>query len=231
MRLVVILLLLLNVVTAGYFILADRSAPNDVDLSAREIHPERIRIVRTDPIAPGSRAAISTDIVESPLSCAAWGSFTESQVTAAEARLAPLELGPRLTRHDTAAVTSYLVIVPPIADRADLSLRLEELTRAGIRDRFVISEGEWRNGISLGFFKAEEAANRHLAMLRAKGVSDAVVKPRASGSRQSTLLLKDLSAAERASLKEIASGFPAVELKIHACPVPGSPAKERASRD
>jgi hypothetical protein len=219
MRLVPILLLLLNLFVAGYFLLEDRGTSNDPDPAARQIHPESIRIVRADQhAAAATKAKSADDAEETPLACATWGTFTESQVAVAETRLGAFELGTRLSRTEAAAVTSYLVIIPPIERRSDLTLRLEGLRRAGVNDLFVINDGESRNGISLGFFKTEEAANRHLAALKSKGVSDAIVKPRASGSRLVVLSIKDVSPAERTKLEGITGGFPASELKFQPCP-------------
>lgn len=221
MRLVPIVLLVANLLVAASFLLEWRSASSTGDPPRPEIRPESIRIVGMDVAARVEPGAKTVDEVrEPPLACATWGGFPESQVAAAENRLAPLELGARLSRSETATTTNYLVIVPPIARRPDLNARVEELKRAGITDQFVISDGDLRNGISLGFFKSEEAAHRHLAYLQAKGVSDAVVQPRPSGNLTVTLQIRDLTAAERAKLEAIASG---PELKFRPCPSPGAP--------
>ena len=224
MRLVPILLLVANLLVAASFLMQGRSASTNSEPPLRQIHPESIRIIGTDRGAPAALGTRTTEEVrEPPLTCAAWGSFPENQVAAAETRLAPLELGARLSRSESAGASSYLVIIPPIERRVDLNLRLEELNRAGITDRFVINDGESRNGISLGFFKSEDAANRHLAYLKAKGVGDAIVKPKPSGNRTVTLQIRDLTVAERASLEAVASGSPSVDLKLQTCPNPGGP--------
>jgi hypothetical protein len=219
MRIVPILLLLANVLVAAYFFVEDRRAPADTETARPQINPEEIRILGTNVDAPaGKRAKPTEEAMEPALSCAAWGSFPESQVAAAETRLASLELGARLSRRETAGATSYLVMIPPIARRADINQRVEELNRAGVTDHFVINDGESRNGISLGFFKTEDAANRHLGYMKAKGVSDAIVKPRSTGNRTVTFMMQNLSDSERSKLEGIADGFPAVEVKIQACP-------------
>ena len=116
--------------------------------------PRKHRIVGTDRDASAALGTRTTEEVrDPPLTCAAWGSFP-SQVVAAETRLAPLELGARLSRSESAGAGSYLVIIPPIERRVDLDLRLEELNRASITDRFVINDSELRNGISLDFSRA-----------------------------------------------------------------------------
>jgi hypothetical protein len=223
MRLVPIVLLVANLLVAASFFIGRDGASSSPDRAQAEIHPESIRIIGVD---REPSAVADAKIVEAtpaqPHVCATWGAFSESQAAAAETRLAPLELGARLSRTTTSATTNYLVIIPPIAARADLNARVEELRRLGVSDQFVINDGELRNGISLGFFKSEDAANRHLAALRAKGVGDALVKPRPSGNLVVTLQLMDLTAAERAKLEAIASGPSGAELKVQPCP-PGAP--------
>lgn len=222
MRLVPIVLLLANLVVAATLLVEGRSASSTGERARPEIRPESIRIVGMDLATRAEPGATAVDETrEPPPVCVTWGGFSESQVGAAENRLAPLELGARLSRSETATHTNYLVIVPPIDRRSDLNARVEALKRAGVSDQFVISDGDLRNGISLGFFKSEEAANRHLAHLEAKGVSDAVVKPRPSGNRTFTLQIRDLTAAERAQLEAIASGHASAELKFGACPNAG----------
>ena len=219
MRLVPIVLLVANLLVAASLLMEGGSDSTHSEPARRQIHPEAIRIVGTDRDARAASATITEEVRE-PLACAAWGSFPESQIAAAETRLAPLDLGARMSRADTPGASSYLVIIPPIVRRADLNARVEELKRGGVTDQFVINDGELRSGISLGFFKSEEAANRHLAYLKAKGVGDAVVQPKPSGNRTVTLQIRDLTAAERVQLEAIASGSPGVELKFHVCPTP-----------
>lgn len=224
MRLVPVVLLVANLLVAASFLLEGRSASSTAEPPRTEIRPESIRIVGMDDAARVEAGAKPVDETrEPPLACATWGGFSESQVAAAETRLAPLELGVRLSRSETATNTHYLVIVPPIARRPELNARVEELKRAGVTDQFVISDGDLRNGISLGFFKSEEAAHRHLAYLQAKGVSDAVVKPRPAGNLTVTLQIRDLTAVERAKLEAIAVGHASAELKFRPCPGAAAP--------
>jgi len=225
MRLVPIVLLGVNILVAVFFFLIEgRGTSRTSEPLRREIRPEAIRIVATDresPVAPAPR--IIDEPREPTFVCASWGGFPESQVAAAENRLAPLELGARLSRSETSATTNYLVIIPPIAHRPDLNARVEALRRSGITDQFVINDGDLRNGISLGFFKSEEAATRHLAELQTRGVSDAIVKPRPSGNLIITLQIRDLTAAERTKLEAVAIGPSGVELKFQPCTRHGTP--------
>ena len=222
MKRVVLALLIANVIVAGGFLLTDFSTSADEDAARQQINAESIRVLATGSQAAAQpRTKSAEEGQEASLSCAAWGAFPEGQVMAAEAKLSSFELGARLSRGEGGA-SSYLVLILPIQRRADVNRRVEELNRSGVTDQFIINDGEFRSGISLGYFKTEEAANRHLNSLKAKGVIDAVVRPRLSGSRTVTFLIRDLTNAERARLESMARDFPAVELRMQTCPVAGS---------
>jgi len=218
MKRLALALLVANILMASYFLIADFSTPAEGDPSRQQINADSIRVIATGTQVSALMRAQAADAAQNvPLWCAAWGAFPEAQVAAAEAKLSPLDLGPRLSRGEGGA-SSYLVMILPIPRRAELNRRVEELIRSGVSDQFVISDGEYRGGISLGYFKSEEAANRHLNTLKAKGVSDAVVRPKSSGNRAATFLLRDLLPSERARLEAIAGDFPGVELRMQACP-------------
>ncbi len=222
MKLIPIVLLLANLLVAASFLMGGEDVSRTGDRPQQQIHPEAIRIIGIDReprSAPEARVAEQAQ--EPRVVCANWGSFPESQVAVVEARLASLQFGARLSRTTTAATTNYLVIIPPIPARADLNARSEELKRLGVTDQFVINDGDLRNGISLGYFRSEEAANRQLAYLKAKGIEDAIVKPKPSGNLTVTLHMKDVTAAERSALEGIAGGVSGAELSFPPCPVPG----------
>jgi hypothetical protein len=221
MRAVAILLLLANMAVAAYFLVADRTAPRETDPSRQQINADAIRVLATGSDALALSRARSTEDSRKPsvLSCATLSSLQETQVASAETRLASLGLGERLSRTDAGGgASSYLVLIPPIPRRADLNRRIDELIATGISDHFVIADGELRYGISLGFFKTEDAANRHLAYLKGKGVTDAIIRPRNPGSRTATLVMKDLTGAERTEVEAIARDLPGTDLRIQACP-------------
>jgi hypothetical protein len=216
MKRVALLLVVANMLLASYFLVADLSTPAEVDPSRQQVLPDNIRVVATGGEVPALMRPRAAE-AGAPLSCAAWGPFPEGQIAAVEAKLRALELGARLARGEVGA-SSYLVLIPPIQPRAELNRRVEELVRSGITDQFVIGDGEYRGGVSLGYFKTEESANRHLSSMKAKGVSDAVVRPKSSATRAANFLMRDLTAAERARIESVAADFPAVELRIQACP-------------
>jgi len=66
-------------------------------------------------------------------------------------------------------VSSYWVYIPARATR-DAALTLaRDLTARGLRDLYVVNEGEHRNGISLGLFSEHDRARRRVDELDALG--------------------------------------------------------------
>ncbi|MGD9942363.1 MAG: hypothetical protein AB7L76_17045 [Burkholderiaceae bacterium] len=73
---------------------------------------------------------------------------------------------------------SYLVYVPPSESMTEAQRRLAELRRAGLVDVFLMQDGPFRLGISLGLFRTEEAARTLVSRVGDLGVPDARVAAR-----------------------------------------------------
>lgn len=83
----------------------------------------------------------------------------------------------RIQRKPTPVNVSFWVFRPPLPDRASARQEVARLKEAGIKDLWLMPEGEFRNGISLGLYSKEEAARSHAEKLRAKGF-EVEVRPR-----------------------------------------------------
>lgn len=79
---------------------------------------------------------------------------------------------------------SYWVHLPPGGGKDGATRRTEALTRAGFTDFLIVRDaGPNQYAVSLGLFRAEEAAQRLLEQLRQKGIKTARITVReASGS-------------------------------------------------
>ena len=94
-----------------------------------------------------------------------------------------------------------------------------ELRQRGVDDYAPILEsGRWRYAISLGIFRNEDGAKRHLAMLRGKGVRSAMIGEREQKVTQTAFLLRDPSEAQLAQLENLKTEFPGSELRSVDCP-------------
>jgi hypothetical protein len=102
--------------------------------------------------------------------------------------------------------------------RQDVNEKIGELKALGITEYFLVQDaGRWRNAISLGIFRTEEAARKFLSRLEGKGVRSAVVGERSQKVTAVTYVVKDPDVALTRRLAEIRAEFPGSELRAAAC--------------
>lgn len=78
-------------------------------------------------------------------------------------------------------VDGYYAMIPPFAEREEGRAMVRKLHEAGFKDTWLFSKGELRNAISLGVFRREPSARRHVENIVKKGFNAEVVektKPR-----------------------------------------------------
>ena len=81
-------------------------------------------------------------------------------------------------------------------------------------DYFVVPDDpKWRNAISLGVFKTEEAAKARLDALRAKGVKSASVGARDVQPGKTYFQVREANATVTAKLNELKQGFAGTEVR------------------
>jgi hypothetical protein len=158
--------------------------------------------------APAAPAAAET------LACFEIGSLAQAEARRFEARLAPLDLGERMTRLALAStdVSSYMVIIPPQASKEAADRKAGELKALGVTNFFIISDSsalKW--AISLGVFKTEAAAQSLLAALNKQGVTTARVNPRGTQTTRLAFQFRGIDAAASAQIDDVAGSFPALE--------------------
>ena len=64
---------------------------------------------------------------------------------------------------------NFLVYVPPLPDEAEAHKVVDDLTRSAVQDASLITDGPYRNAISLGFFNNLNKAKRHAEYIRYLG--------------------------------------------------------------
>ena len=95
------------------------------------------------------------------------------------------------------------------------NLQLKEL---GVEEYFVVAEaGKWRNAISLGLFKTDEAAHKFLDSIKAKGVRSALAGERMSKNMLTVFVLKDPDAGVMAKMTALQQNFSNSELRAVTC--------------
>jgi hypothetical protein len=223
MRTVFLLLVLANV---AFFAWSRFLAPPDPGLDSRplerQIEPDKLRIVAPAELARAVGAKPKPPPAPDPvkaaeppiIACLEWGSFAPAEAPRAEKVLDPLGLGPRLGRHQVEEAANWWVHMPPQGSRLAAQRKAAELKSLGISEYFIIQdEGPYRWSLSLGVFRAEAAADEHLAALRRKGVRTARVTQRELQVPKVWLRIAKVDAALDARLKEIALAFPGSELR------------------
>jgi SPOR domain len=189
------LFLLLVLANAAFFAWHRYLSPPEVVFDpapmGRQLEPEKLKVVaesdlppprpRAKPEPPAAPLQSQPQAQAAPAApkCIEWGSFTLTDVESAEKALEPLALGARLARRRTEELASWWVFIPPQSNRPGALKKAAELKALGVDDYFIVQEeGPQRWALSLGLFKSEEAAQAHLASLRARGVRSAVVGQR-----------------------------------------------------
>ncbi|MBN9463004.1 MAG: SPOR domain-containing protein [Burkholderiales bacterium] len=130
------------------------------------------------PPASSSSASASTSPAKADRTvCTAFAPLDEERARRLQSALEAAGAEIEATRSEQGA--SYLVYLPPAPTAAEAQRRLAELRRIGRSDVFLIPDGPYRQAISLGIFRYEEAARALVARLAALGEPGALVAPRA----------------------------------------------------
>jgi hypothetical protein len=228
------LFLLLALANAVFFAWARLVAPGGAGADpaplARQISPEKLRVVRPEELArslsPKSVAPAAPPAVPPApppaapaavkVKCFEWGSFSPAELARAQTALAPLALGERLSQRKTEETAGWWVFIPPQNGNARQAAarKAAELKKLGVQDYFIVQE-EGRNhwALSLGVFRSEEAAQARLASLRARGVRSARLGMREMPVPKIWLQVKDVDAALGPKLQQIARGIDGTELR------------------
>jgi len=228
MRLLFLLLLAANL---GFFawrgFLAAPDPAVDRQPLSQQLDPGKLRIVPAGELAkapppppPPAKPKPAPPPPPPPIACLEWGSFSPADASRAAQHLEPLALGARLAQVRGEETAGWWVHIPPQGNRAGALRKAAELKKLGVPDYFVVQEeGLWRWALSLGVFRAEEAAKAHLQALRAKGVRSAVLGQRETRVPKVWFQLRGIEPALHARLQEMARDFEGATL--HECAAPG----------
>lgn len=214
MRILFLLMVLANAAFFAYAWLGrDAQAGGEAQILAQQINREKIRL-----LPPGQVSTLRRQPAPQKVAavCVEWGAFVGAEAARAEQALAPLALGGRLTQRRQEDAASYWVYIPPLPNRAAAARKAGELKRLGVDDYFVVPDDpKWRNAVSLGVFKTEDAAKARLAALRDKGVRTAVVGVRETQTGRTYFRISEADPAVVAKLKDLSQGFAGAG--VHEC--------------
>jgi hypothetical protein len=152
------------------------------------------------------------------LSCMEWGEFSGSNLQRADKLLASVKLSDKTKQRIVEYNTGYWVYISPMKSLAQVKQKVAELKEFDVDDYFVIKEpGIWKNSISLGIFKTEEAAKKYLTNLRNQGVRSAKIGERVSKLKFTVFVLNRLDSAQSTQVAALRKDFPESELKQVSC--------------
>jgi hypothetical protein len=115
----------------------------------------------------------------------------------------------------------WWVHLPPAKSREEAERRVRELEELGVRDARVVNDEGWRNAVSLGIFRSEEAANVHQVRMREIKVRNSAIVQRSDLVKFSTIAIAEPTPEAAARIVEIAAGFAGSEVRAAACAAAG----------
>ena len=228
MRALFLLMVLANLVFFAYAHVAREGAGVESQLKLLQIAPEKIRALEPAEPEPGARprppgkalSAAQRAALAMPAACLEWGIFAGPAVARAEAALAGLGLPPGQVGRTVTDAGGYWVYLPPQKTRADAERKVGELRALGVTEFFLVQEpAQWRNAISLGIFRSDEAAQGFLESLREQGVRTAIAARRENFLKQVAFHVREPNAATVARVTGLQQDFPGSEVRAGPCPV------------
>lgn len=225
MRILFLLLLLANLGFFAYHHYLGETDEAAAQIQSLQISPEKIRSVAAETassVVPARGAAAPSP----PAACLEWGAFAGADVARADAALAALALPAETMQRRVTDVDGYWVHMAPLKNKMEVDRKVSELKALGVAEFYVVQDaGQWRNAVSLGLYKNEDAANAELERLRQRGVRSAMVTRREKFLKQVTYYVREPGAATVARLADLQRDFPAAETKAVSCPA-GVPTKQ-----
>ena len=176
------------------------TSKSEAERLAKQLNVNKIKIIgatkkaptpppaTTTPTAAAASAATPTPPVPAPsttvtqksamparlVPCTEVGEFTGDAAAKFERRIAKLVSDDHMVRQISQKVATYMVYMPPQGSRAAADKKAQELKDLGVTQFFIIKDDpKMRWGISLGVFKSQASAKRHLANLQKRGVRTA----------------------------------------------------------
>ena len=216
MRWLVGLLVLANILVAGFFLLwrGEVGAPQTSALQAGKIH---ILDFGTPPAAPQAHAAPGTPPTAGDSICMEWRGLSADQMEQGRKAMQALASEHVLSVKEIPLQRMYWVMLPPLPSHDAAVAKLAELRSQGVEDAALVNTAPWENAISLGLYASEDAASRRLGELAQKGVSGLTSQMQAKQGTDYYFLIKSANSDVLQQLDGIRLAFPTTSLSRVAC--------------
>src|SRR5687767_13250279 len=221
------LFLLLVLVNLGFFayahVMRDGGAASQIP--QLEVSPEKMKVLKAttksatpDKPRPDKASKAAMQGTAAPSACLEWGIFAGPNVARADAALVRAGLPQDRVERTVTDAGGYWVYVPPLKSKAETDRKIGELKALGVVDFFLVQDaGQWRNAISLGIFRTDEAAQGFLTKLKDRGVRSAVAERRENFLKQIAYQVREPDPSMVAQLAALQQEFPGSELKATQC--------------
>lgn len=215
MKRVVWVLLIANLLVAGFFI-GRGNWPSGKAQQSLPLHVDRLSLRSAETSPANSGSLPDTPDVEAL--CIEWRGLTRDEFGQVRDQLKAMAGERVMSFTEVPLNTRHWVIFPPLPSPQSAAAKSSELAAAGVQDVFVVQDEPWRNAISLGLYANEEAASRRLRELEGKGVLGTRVEllPRQGTDFYFVIRSEDPEALK--NLGMIKQGYPNSQQSRIACP-------------
>lgn len=166
-RALIVLLLVLNLGVALWWV--SRSPPSS---SAQPVESGSgiARLQLVSEAGPGTPDAPPAAVDAVISQCLAFGPFADAaRASQAQSELRPQVLRLRLRRAYAGTARSWKVFLPPFARMTEAEAAAARIAKAGVRDYFVVRDGDDARSVALGLYRSEATARERVASLAKLG--------------------------------------------------------------
>lgn len=217
MKWIAALLLLANLALGGYFLWARENsvlqANRYVPLNADKITLQSVHLASTY----NKKPVDTTSTEKGEQICVEWRGLLESDLERGREAIKMLASQRVLSVEELPVNRMYWVIFPPLPSEAAGEVKLRELLALKVKETYLIKEGIWKNGISLGLFANEEAARRRLREVESLGISGLRLETKPKEDTAYYYLVRSEDVATLKDLDAIRQTLPATTLTRVAC--------------
>jgi hypothetical protein len=220
---------LVNSVTPKLVLLSEKTVSENTNRRPLVIGPDEILVVpessketvfdASGPVADDSGGIASAEAVKpAERVCGMLGPF-DDVITARQLRyrLSTVDIAATLKKETVPIDPVYWVYLEPLASRKEALSVLRKLQSAKI-DSYIITEGELANGLSLGFFKQKESAEK----IMRKRIDDGfdaklLLKERSRDSIWVVLEPQEMEKVSEELIKSMSADFKFIQTRQNLC--------------
>ena len=217
MKWVVWILLLANLLVAGFFMGSGRW-PQAASEKTVPLNVDRLSL-RSQSESPASNPAPPAPVVVAESMCVEWRGLNLAEVAQVREQLKTMAGEQVMSFTEVPLKTRRWVIFPPLPSAQSAVAKLSELAAAGVQDAFVVKEGVWKNAISLGLYANDEAAGRRTREVESKGVLGTQVESLAQQGTDYYFVIRSENPDTLKSLSDIKQAYPNSQQSRVACPL------------